>query len=254
MRGGAGVTSPPLRELVEVFVVSRPSRSDRREAIASQLTDCQLPTHFTSDWGESFDWTTFEPRLLSELQLFPWRIPSDNVWWSRELKLGEIGCSLAHDACWRRFLNGGADVAIVLEDDAVLTAGLSYLSTCTLALLRGSGWDLCYLGRVPMAADQPSRPGLVRPGYSHCTYGYLLTRHAAEQLVATSIRQNMMPADEFIPAHYLWHPRGDVAATIRPTLVAFAREPAVVLQLAKETAGSDTEASPFLSEWLNRYT
>ena len=55
----------------------------------------------------------------------------------------------------------------------------------------------------------------------------------------------LIPVDELIPALYLDHPREDIRSLYPKRLRAYAFEPALVTQLPKEQAGSDTEASGF---------
>ncbi|MGH9214038.1 MAG: glycosyltransferase family 25 protein [Acidimicrobiales bacterium] len=83
----------------------------------------QLRPIYTSDWDGPFDGHELDRAVLDDagFALFPWRIPSDNPWWSRPLKLGEIGCTIAHWTCWRDALENGYErFVLVLEDDAVL--------------------------------------------------------------------------------------------------------------------------------------
>lgn len=228
-----------------IFVLNLESRRDRRSKMEAQLDRCGLSACFTSDWEGPYDWRSLGSEELAQLHLFPWEIQSENPWWSRSLKLGEIACSLAHDACWRRLLDSSEDMALVLEDDAVVPVDLESQMVDLLGSLP-SGWGLCYLGRFPIDPDEPFSEKLVRPGYSHCTFAYMISREGASALVDTDIRSGVMPVDEFIPAHYVTHPRPDVAAHVCSRLEAFAVEPPLVHQEPKEQAGSDTEDSPFV--------
>lgn len=244
---------------IRAYVINLRRRPDRRSWITRALpTD--LAVTFTSDLvgdpalaGNGCD--PFDGRNLSiagleaaGCGLFAWQIDSPNPWWARPLKFGEIGCALAHLACWRHAAaHGDEPYVLVLEDDAVvapdfpeqLRAGLARLSSPDQV-------DLVYLGRVPLEPDLGSVDGFVVPGYSHCTYGYLLARDAVPRLLEAELDKAIIPVDEFLPALYLDHPRADVRVRFPRRLRALAFEPPLVTQRAKDDAGSDTEDSPFV--------
>ena len=210
-----------------------------------------LSVTYTSDWPETFDGNQITRAYLDEsgYQLFPWKTDSANPWWNRPLKLGEIGCTLAHWSCWRDAqANGNEPYVLILEDDAVPVPDLLERLLASLATLDADEFDLLYLGRYRLTPDQPARPGLVVPGYSHCTFGYLLTRNALPLLLSTGLDQAIVPVDEFLPAMYIDHPRSDLRARFPPRLTALAFDPPLVTQLPKHEAGSDTEDSPFV-DW-----
>jgi collagen beta-1,O-galactosyltransferase len=101
------------------------------------------------------------------------------------------------------------------------------------------------LGRVRLELDKPAIKGIVKPGYSHCTFAYILTRPAIEKLLSTSFEKDIIPVDEFLPAMYIDHPREDVRKRYPKILRAYAFEPPIAFQLSKAVAGSDTEDSDF---------
>ncbi|MEV6430351.1 glycosyltransferase family 25 protein [Nocardia sp. NPDC051463] len=185
----------------------------------------------------------------SGAKLFDWQIDSDNPWWNRPLKYGEIGCTLAHLACWSQAdEHSNAPYILILEDDAVLNPG--FLDTLLAGLHRlqeqAIEFDLLYIGRYPLEPDRPGpATGFVRPGYSHCSYAYLLTRTALPIMLAAGLAQAIIPIDEFLPALYLPHPRPDLRARFPPQLTALAVHPPLATQRAKTEAGSDTENSDF---------
>ena len=231
------------------YVINLPRRLDRRIQIAAQIPS-SLPVQYTSDWEECIDGQELDRQSLraSGLGLHPWSIESDNPWWSRPLKWGEVGCAIAHLACWRAAVEEGVDYALVLEDDAVLRSGFVGILHDTLDRLRGSvSFDLLYLGRFPLESDLPTEiPGLVIPGYSHCTFGYLLSRIGLKIALSAGLDRTIIPVDEFLPALYHPHPRADLRQRFPPVLSALAFEPPLVTQRPKHEAGSDTEESAFV--------
>jgi glycosyl transferase family 25 len=211
----------------------------------------ELAVTFTSDWPGPFDGHELDRSVIEAAgyRLFPWRVDSDNPWWSRPLKLGEVGCTIAHWTCWRHAYETGSEpYVLVLEDDVVLASDfVTSLLTC-IESLDSQGFDLLYLGRYPLEADKSVIRGVVSPGYSHCTFGYVLTRRALPTLLRTRLDQAVVPVDEFLPSLYVDHPRADLRARFPKQLVALAFEPPLVRQLPKAIAGSDTEDSAFV-DW-----
>jgi glycosyl transferase family 25 len=237
-----------------IYVVNLPRRGDRRARMRCLLGPDLLVT-YTSDWMGPFDGQSLTAADLRESGhgLFPWEINSENPWWSRPLKTGEIGCTLAHWHCWLDAHSRQAPYALILEDDTVVEAG--FLDELLRELERfeeergelPAPFDLLYLGRYQLEPDTPGPPGFVVPGYSHCTFAYLLTRAAVVHLLHTRLSESIIPVDEFLPAMYIDHPRLDVRTRFARRLQALAFEPALARQLPKDVAGSDTEDSPFVN-------
>jgi collagen beta-1,O-galactosyltransferase len=229
------------------FIVSIPRRSDRRTRLAAQLEAASVSYEFTSDWAETYDGRLFHASPPAAVDLFPWRLPdSSNKWWNRPLKWGEVACSLNHLAAWEVAAGRGLTAAVILEDDAVLLD--SYPVRLCQAVLDVSGlddeWDFLYLGRVGLQGDLPTgSSGIVKPGYSHCAYGYALSGRGLVKLLSVRFRKAIMPVDEFLPALFMDHPRPDVRARYGPCLNAYALQEDIVFQLPKDHWGSDTEDS-----------
>ena len=235
---------------IRTYVVNLPRRTDRRRRMEATIPPVLRPT-FISDWCVSFDGHELDRATIegAGYRLFPWRIDSDNPWWSRPLKLGEVGCTIAHWSCWVDAATQGHEpYTLVLEDDVVLPPDFLESLTMRLASLDGHRSDLLYLGRYPLEPDQPVMPGVVSPGYSHCTFAYLLSREVLPVLLGTRLDQAIVPVDEFLPALYIDHPRQDLRIRYPKLVTALAFDPPLVDQLPKEQAGSDTEDSAFV-DW-----
>jgi len=232
---------------VRTFVINLARRQDRRKRMESVLP-AGLDVEFTTDWSGPVDGRELSLSSLAGYCLYPWRIESANPWWSRSLKWGEIGCAVSHLLCWRRGLDEGLKRFLILEDDVLfaddfigrLEAGIEKISGIDPA------WGLIYAGRYPIDEDTPFLPGIVRPGYSHCTYGYVLSNHGAQSLAHAGLEKAIVPVDEFIPAMYCDHPRLDLRRAFPKRIRAYAFEPPLVTQLPKDVAGSDTEATEFV--------
>ena len=77
---------------IATYLVNLRRRSDRRERMRAILPP-ELKATFTSDWDGPFDVHQLSRSALEAAgyRTFPWQIDSDNPWWGRPLKLGEIG-------------------------------------------------------------------------------------------------------------------------------------------------------------------
>jgi glycosyl transferase family 25 len=232
---------------LKTYVVNLKRRADRR-ARMERVLPAAWDVQFTSDWDGPMDGQAIDPDDLPGFALYPWEIPSDNPWWSRPLKLGEIGCAISHWMCWQRAAADAADPALILEDDVVLSRHWAERLQARLERLSAIDprWDLVYLGRWALdGEDRPVTAGIVRPGYSYCTYGYLLSPSGLRAMLNCGFERALIPVDELIPALYMDHPREDIRSLYPKRLNAYAFEPPLVTQLPKDEAGSDTEASPF---------
>jgi glycosyl transferase family 25 len=231
---------------MNVFVVNLARRPDRR-ARMERILPPSWSVEYTTHWPGPRDGAAIEPTDLGGLGLFDWKIESRNQWWNRPLKLGEIGCAVSHWLCWQRATALHSTRTLVLEDDVTLVpqiedkleAGLAELTTLD------PGWDLVYLGRWALEPDSdiPVTPGIVRPAYSYCTFGYMLSASGLAKVLNVGFERAIIPVDELLPALYMPHPREDVRRRYPPRLNAYAFDPPLVTQLAKEVAGSDTEAT-----------
>lgn len=107
------------------------------------------------------------------------------------------------------------------------------------------GWDLLYLGCVLQSGkiNIPFNSLCQKPGFSYCTYGYVLSRKGVDKLLANELDKHLIAVDEFIPALYIPHPREDVRRLFTPCLNVFVTTPHCVTQRSKSEAGSNTEDS-----------
>jgi len=154
---------------------------------------------------------------------------------------------VSHWLCWQRAEALHAERTLILEDDITLIPGIEEALEARLAELIAldPDWDLVYLGRWVLEPDSDVvvAPGLVRPAYSYCTFGYMLSAAGLAKLLDVAFERAIIPVDELLPALYMPHPRADVRRRYPPCLRAYAFDPPLVTQLPKEVAGSDTEAT-----------
>jgi collagen beta-1,O-galactosyltransferase len=235
---------------LKAFVVNLKRRPDRRARMQSIMPP-GLDVEYTTDWSGPLDGETIDEALAGYGLFSPWQIESDNQFWRRRLKKGEIGCAVSHWLCWKRSLVLDGQSFLYLEDDVVFVDGFMEKLRSGIARLSefDGDWDLLYLGRHPQAPDAETEiDGIVRPGYSHCSFAYVLSRGGVAKLLATGYDRAIIPVDEFLPALYLDHPRLDVRERYPKVLSAYAFEPALVTDLPRDIWGTDTEESDYIED------
>jgi glycosyl transferase, family 25 len=232
---------------IRTYVLNLKSRTDRRWRMERLMPDCLAP-EFTSDWDIETDWKRMDWKSSSELKLFQWKIRSDNSWWNRPLKKGEVACAIAHLNAWRAALASDDSKYVFLEDDVSFGPAFCKRLSSSLTELESVGppWDLLYLGREPLGEDAVVARGIVRPGYSFGAYAYMLTKEGIQKLLSAKYERDLIPVDEFLPAMYCDHPRADVRHRFPKGISAYALEPPVVPEVDEKILGSDTESSSFI--------
>ena len=151
------------------------------------------------------------PKVDFDYTLFNgWKMRSDNKFWSREITQGEVGCALSHLSVWKDAAKRGFDNILVLEEDFdVLREWPDH------EFYWPEHWDwnytMLYLGRSRMTPDKRGlTEHLVEPDYSYNMHAYLLTGLGIQRLLEQNFHNYICPVDEFVPATYTDHPRGDM--------------------------------------------
>lgn len=263
-----------------VFVINLKRRPDRLAAVRATLPARWLAvTEFTTEWPGPVDGEKIRDSadlINVGITLYDgWKLPeSQNNWWNRDMKLGEIGCAYSHLSVWRRAHQAfeqdeNLKYVVILEDDAYTkeddkTAADDQVDRAVKKLEHGKKkWDLLYLGRVlqggqkdfpvsvrqqdhntaEMVTTTTTMEGVVRPGFSYCLYAYCLSRSGVEKILSAGFEEDLIPVDEFIPACFTMHPRTDISRLYPPILQAYSVEPYLIFQRTKLDGGSDTENS-----------
>jgi len=148
-----------------------------------------------------------------------WRDPELD----RVLTWGEIGCFLSHFSMWE-MVAAGEDPVLIMEDDVML-----FKTVAEIAPYLGSH-ELLYLTHNEMKQNGVKQisDDLVRPCYPYWLAAYILTPSGARKLIEGDIRQNIIPADEYVPRML---DRIDVAAFKEP----------VASQISRDTLGTNIE-------------
>ena len=176
-----------------------------------------------------------------------WQQPDSwNSWWSRPLLPGEIGCMVSHIDIWQKIVDEGLPGPIlILEDDFHPQVG------CNVGELPepSKPWDVAYLGRWKIDKDAEETPlagpeAWVEPSPSYCTHAYVVTLEGAKKLLEYNIKQNLIPADEFLQATLHPHRRQDIQELFPPKLnpVATAKQDFITQKRPQEESTIEIDA------------
>jgi glycosyl transferase family 25 len=180
------------------FLINLPRSADRRLRMETQLADLGLP--FTLIPG--VDGRAEYNRLAAELDE-----PAfvRNV--GRPVLPGELGAYHAHLNVWRAFLQTGAEVALVMEDDVVFHP--EFRAALDAALSVRGEWDFLKLNKI--RAKQPICQGVIGQWRLNAYLGpatglgaYLVTRDLALRLLPAMLPVTR-PIDHELDRIHLHH-------------------------------------------------
>lgn len=147
----------------DIFVVSLPQATERRESIQSQLKSQNIP--FT--WWDAVDGTKPISTLTDVRWYFSGRRRRDYL----KSKPGshihrKVACDLSHIRLMHGMLSTDRELQVVLEDDAQLLDQVDFLRSLNLTLAAlPEDWEALYLNHGTPIQDNPSNLlGWVGPG------------------------------------------------------------------------------------------
>jgi len=111
------------------------------------------------------------------------------------LTYGEVGCFISHYLLWVQCLQLNKPI-LILEDDAIITDRFSYEE---IEKVFEKGYNFLYLGWLEMDQSTPINETFVVPSYPYWSLSYALTPEAASILVNQTIRNKIIPVDEYLP-------------------------------------------------------
>ncbi|MCG6112354.1 MAG: glycosyltransferase family 25 protein [Paracoccus sp.] len=132
----AGTVLPLSGRHLAVYLINMAGAQARLTAMQAQLAALDLP--FTRIEGVDGRALTFP---IPEFDERAYRLLH-----GRRTTSPEVGCYLSHVACARAFLDSGADLALILEDDVSFDADL--IGVLDRAAVQGAWWNLLRLTSV----------------------------------------------------------------------------------------------------------
>ena len=254
---------PKKNKKINLYNIYLERRKDRFDILQRRIENCNFKdldiTHM-----KSVDGTNMNKAELSNYGVTPYRgwniknTPTDygndfvkNRFWSRDVTMGEIGCSLGHIGMWERAKKDNNDISIFTEDDISFTKNWQLKFRLVLDHLKtmGKEWDMIYLGRARTQDnlnpdlpfddnDSPSEVNnLVRPSFSYCLHGYAFSERGLNKVLEkiNLLKENLFITDEYIPALYCKHPRDDINEMFgRDDFICYAMENESIKQDPKE--------------------
>jgi glycosyl transferase, family 25 len=162
---------------IPIWLINLPRATERRAKMDAQLA----PTGLSYTVFDGVDGKAEEARLLQSVDV---RAFERNM--GRKILIGGIGCYHSHLGVWRAFLDSGAPVALVLEDDVVLHDDFWTAIDHGLAII--DHWDFLKLNCI--RAKLKISQGRIGPyhlnayaGPATGTGAYLITRETAARLL-----------------------------------------------------------------------
>jgi GR25 family glycosyltransferase involved in LPS biosynthesis len=211
-----------------VFVIHYTKLSDRRAAMEKQL----------DKHGISADWITqYDKEELNNYPRDRFRWIKEFGWLavgSGDISLAETSLYFKHKHAFEKIVAGNAEMALILEDDAVLSNGFVLsLNKYVSELDHSNGtWDVLSLGscqggdQVPVKEQAPGVhvyrkqlpkirlsggeehvfPGLVSTDNAmRCADSYVVTRTAAQLFLKDMLPVSNMPVDAFLNIMFHQH-------------------------------------------------
>jgi len=234
--------SSGLDGLDRIVIISLARRQAKRASMLERAATAGIGHACTV--FDAIDGSAIDLEWLREHGYAPyarWRIEGHpSRFYRRELLWGELGCTISHLRVWEecalRAEAGERRPTLVLEDDMVFPELFAPKLARVLAAADAApaahgvpAPDLIYLLSKPFgetargtrSAEAPiddERQLVFNPPPSRKTGAYLIWPAGARKLVASALRTNLVPSDDFLPAVAAGHP-------LRPELDALFRVP-----------------------------
>lgn len=163
---------------MHIFVINLISSHIRRERIRRRLSELGL----VAEIFPAIDGRTARPSWLR------YRGRRRRLFYGKDLTPGEIGCAYSHLSVYRQIVGRNIEMALVLEDDAILSDDLPQ---ALMNLSAASGdWDLVRFLASPKTLKRSWPVTVLANGMKLCrsygtpggAYGYVLNHRAAEKL------------------------------------------------------------------------
>lgn len=169
---------------MKTFVISLQRAVERRKLIKDQLDAIQLPFEFFNAFdGEALDAEFMAKHADSEVV----------AKWPEFLNPGAVGCALSHYTIYKRMVEEDIDVALVMEDDVVVSPSLRkvladvslYITPNDLIMLYFQSSQMVEISsqKTEKVDQNYSLHYLVKHGYIKSTVAYVVTKPVAKRLL-----------------------------------------------------------------------
>jgi len=134
-------------------------------------------------------------------------------YWKDNIKKGEIGCTLSHLSCIKKYMhNKKNDINIIFEDDVYFENDLFLIIPNILSELNviDNNWELLYLGGNNMNNKKKIiSDTIIVPSMWYQAHAYILSKKGINKIlnIEKKITNNLIPWDECLNALSWTHPR-----------------------------------------------
>jgi GR25 family glycosyltransferase involved in LPS biosynthesis/glycosyltransferase involved in cell wall biosynthesis len=149
-----------------------------------------------------------------------WKLKDQpNHFWTRNVTDGEIGCAASHYTIWLDAQKKKYDKILILEEDFEVKRKFDPSEIET-----NHPWTLMYLGCIFQEPPSDFNDKLCKPNYTYQTHAYMLTGNGVRLLLEQQFQNYFFAVDEFLPATYCDHPRGDLGYVTQDTIALAVKE------------------------------
>lgn len=180
--------------MIPIYIISLKQSVERRKYVTSQLDKLNLSYEiFDAYLGKEYfeDSEYYDEKKAKKYEY-------------RELKPGEVGCSLSHNAIYNKIVSEEIPYALILEDDIIINENLPIFLNSIEKYLVGN--MLINISRCDVYKKNTQthicndyylvKPRFVKYGGIACTCGYIVTLDAAKEMANYNLPV-FFPADSW---------------------------------------------------------
>jgi len=199
-----------------IYCVSLNRLEKRRKGMIELLTP--FADEFDVYFLDAIDWEDFSIQEFHDEGFFAyehWKLEtSNNKWYSRDVKMGELGCMVSHYLIWNHIYSNH-DRALILEDDCHFPNGIEkFIEGLNRAnkFMNQNDCDIFYLGCWPHVGFEGEKidDHIEKCNMIYTTHSYIVTKDSAKELFSSGIKENLIAADDYLSSTFCEHPREDI--------------------------------------------
>jgi GR25 family glycosyltransferase involved in LPS biosynthesis len=161
---------------LDIYVINLEKRKNKKDKIMNEMAKYKLKANiFNGIDGEKLNLDDLEKDNVINRNYNK----KNNI---KELRRGEIGCSLSHFEVWKKLLKSDKNYCLILEDDAYFVDDFKNKLNIILNEVKDSKWDILYLNEnctryFKNCDGKPYTKNTIRPeniGYG--MYGYIIKK------------------------------------------------------------------------------
>lgn len=234
-----------------VYVTTIVDNPAYRNELVARVLAIPVPYNTTIKVMSGFDGKIYvqDPELYDFKPYKNWEDKDSRwSWWKRPMLAGEIGCAISHLRCWEDAYENGYETVIIFEDDFTILKNINW---GIFNELIGYEWDVCMLSCNTMedkfAEVEKTREirmnHFIKPAFYYNAHSYMLSKEGIRRLIEDHrdvFKQNLIPADEILPALTNSHPRSDIREMFISNMTGIATREHYFGQSRNESTGNST--------------